>query len=219
MKILTTTLLLLFVQFSFSQDYFEGAVTYDYSYQSLYKFITTDYIAKTFPISEVKSFKGSKLAIETIFNDKSANTKTLYDLDNQVGYIIKASSDSIRQFKFDEIRGKLLRNAKSSLTKEVLGKTCPAVELEYIVDQYRGKKMTCVYHYDSELKLDPALYENFKYDYRNLYVAKAGAIDVASSISIEKLYRVDGVATKIDRKEIPDSFFELPEDKVLAPLK
>ncbi len=76
--------------------------------------------------------------------------------------------------------------------------------------------MTCVYHYDTDLALDPANYKEFKQSYWNLYTSLAQALPVASSVSYEELYRADAIATKISPAAVPDSFFELPEGKVIV---
>ena len=219
MKFFTLCIALFLAQQSFSQNYFEGTVTYEYQYQSLYKFITTEYIKKTFPSGEIKTYKGSKLVIQTFFPEKTDTLKTIYVLDEQVGYVINPASDTIKQFSFNTIPGELLKSEKIGLTKEVLGKNCPAVQLEYIAELYKGKKINAVYYYDPAFPLNADLYQNFKQGYLNLYTEMAQSIVLASTMSYENLYRVDGTATKIDKKDIQDSFFDLPKDKVIIPMK
>lgn len=215
-NVLILTFILICSTSSFSQDSFEGSIHYSYSYESLYRFITTEYIQKTFPTQEIKTYKGAKFVVETINGNKPDTVKTIYDLAEQTCYVIYPASDTIKQFTYNSIPGQLLKSTKSSLTQTVLGKTCPAIELEYIADQYKGKKMTCVYYYDTDLSLDPANYQAFKQSYWNLYTSLAQALPVASSVSYEELYRVDAVATKISPAAVPDSFFELPEGKVIV---
>lgn len=216
MRLFILTLFLCCAHYSFSQSYFEGSIHYSYSYQSLYRFITTEYIQKTFPSHEIKTYKGAKFAVETIYGNKPDTVKTIYNLAEQTCYVIYPASDTIKQFTYNRIPGQLLKSTTSSLTQTVLGKTCPAIELEYIADQYKGKKMTCVYYYDTDLSLDPANYQAFKQSYWNLYTSLAKALPVASSVSYEELYRVDAIATKISPVAVSDSFFELPEGKVIV---
>ena len=203
----------------FSQNTFEGTIKYKYSYQSLYDWITTEYIEKNFPSEEIKTYKDSLICIQTIFANSTDTVKTIYNLSSQKGYIVYPDKDAIREIGINSIPGALQSNGATSLVKEVLGRSCKSFELQYTADIYKGRKMTCLYYYTDDYLLDIALYENFKSDYMHLYAASAKSIYLASSISIEKLYRIDGIATEIIEKEIPANFFELPEGKEVVPMK
>ncbi|MEO0472908.1 MAG: hypothetical protein AAF206_25045 [Bacteroidota bacterium] len=216
-RFFTLSIFCLVMSSLFAQDFFEGSITYQYSYQSLYKFITTDYIQKTFPLGERKTYKGSKILVETWYKERTDTLKTIYDLDKQKAFTIDPQSDTIRQTPINQPPGRLLQKEKVSMTKEVMGKKCAAVHLAYIVDMYRGKKVEAVYYYAPSLALNPVQYQGFQVDYMNLYAEMTGAIPLASSMSIEKLYRVDGVATDIQQKEVADTVFALPEGKVMYP--
>ena len=219
MRLILAGFFSMILSFSSAQDYFEGTVSYEYEYTSLYKFISTDYIKKNFPTRSILHYKGSKYVEELFYNGDKPSTKTLYDLEMQKAYVIDPALDTVWQYSIDVIPGKLLKSEKTSLKKEVLGKNLPSYHLEYIVDMYNGKKTTAVYYYDTELTLNQTLYSDYKQSYWNLYTENTQSIYLASSMSIEKLYRLDATATKIDKKELPTSFFELPADKVVAEKK
>jgi hypothetical protein len=90
---------------------------------------------------------------------------------------------------------------------DVLGYTCD----ELILTCKSGVQK---YYYNSKLKMDAKLYENFKYQNWYEYLSRANAVPLKMIIDNAQFY-LESVATEVQKKKIDASMFTLPSDAKL----
>lgn len=93
----------------------------------------------------------------------------------------------------------------------ILGKTCDEVILIC-------KNGIQKYYFNSSLRVDPDLFKNHKFGNWYDYISKAKAFPLKIIVENQQ-FKMVSIATKIDNKEVPDSFFDLPKEVKLEQSK
>ncbi len=195
--------LVLFCLTSKAQN-FEGKVNYQNTFKSKIPNVSDDMLTQMMGASLEYTHK------EGDYKTTSNGTFLLWQLyvkkDNKL-YTSVANSNSVFWNDGAENKDEVLKTELNKDVVEILGHKCD----ELILTCKSGVQK---YYFTSKFKLDPKLFEDYKYGNFHDYVVKAKAVPL--KISIDNVqFTMESVATSVDPQKIDNALFQLPEGAVL----
>lgn len=216
MKIKYYILLTCFIvsQWSCAQDYFEGKVIFEKSYQTLNPRVTNEMLNEHYGNWMIGFVQENRYLMYAPLDSKDT-TKIFYFLETSDGYVEKTNSDTIEHFRIDEAPGTLRKIELVNSTKLILGDKCKAVKIEYTPKEGYIEKVSGVYYFNPKYKLNSKYYINHKESFWNLFVEKSGSISVRNEITYFPFFKSVYEATNIIEQEIDDELFKLNPNKYI----
>jgi hypothetical protein len=188
---------------SFAQS-FEGVVKYQNTYKSKMPNLTDAQFAAMMGTSMEYLMKGSDY--KTTTNGNYILWQLYISKDNKI-YNKIANSPALLWNDVTVNNDEVLKAETNKNVTEVLGYKCD----ELILTCKSGIQK---YYYNTGLKLDAKLYENFKYQNWYEYLSRANAVPLKMTIDNAQFY-LESIATDVQKKNIDASVFTLPPDAKL----
>lgn len=222
MKLLYTLallFLLLPISNSYAQEYFEGVITYDVTYESVHPAIEKELLEYTMGSSFTAYILEDRYT--SIYNTKGETgwTKVTVRLDEGYTYTEYEKSDTIVKSKFNARSENLISLQKhTSNPKEVMGSMCNYVTMtvEDTDPNVWYTLHTGTYYYSPKYALNPTYYKEYTNGHWNQYVAEAKAVSIYNINEYRPYFTSYSKATAIEEKQIDISFFEPNPKKVVV---
>ncbi|MEM7187010.1 MAG: hypothetical protein AAF466_10155 [Bacteroidota bacterium] len=201
------------------QEYFEGVIQYNVSYQQLNENISVEYMEQEMGTAFTAYVKEDRYSM--IYNAKGFNgwMKIVVRLDKGYSMVEYEKSDTIIKTPFGPETAKLLQFERNAAEKrEVMGELCESVTMRYEASQSKAiyESFKGVYYFSPKYKLNASLYKEYKESFRNLYAEETGAISLRNEQEIAPYFISIAEAVSIDPKEISDKLFEPNPNKVVV---
>ena len=216
-KIISFFFLLLVTTMS-GQEYFEGVLEYNVSYESTSEFISVETLESEFGTSFTAYVQEDRYAM--IFNGTGQFgwVKVIVSLKEGYAFTEFEKSDTITKTKLNKPQEGLIEFKRNSDNKKlVLNEWCESVTLTYkpsgpnvFYQEHRA-----VYYFNPKYKLNAKVYENYTDGYRNLFVAESNAISIRNEVEFFPLFKQIDEATSIVAQEVPDAMFDLNPTKTI----
>lgn len=214
-------LLLLFFLFTtlvHAQKYFEGQIEYKIEYEILNQNIPETYLKEALGDAFTAYVKEDKYIMVYNSNGDLGWRKTTIRLDEGFAYTEYERSDTIFKRRLDTKKDSLIEIRRHSDDKKmILGEMCEYVSLKYSSPDVDAPfNLTNGRHYfNPKYRLNPKKYKNYHSGFWNLYVKEAEAISIRNEHLYAGLFISISEAVEVKEEEIPDSLFELDENKII----
>ena len=144
---------------------------------------------------------------KTVTDGMFAKWQLFINKDNKI-YNKMASSDTVFWNNAAEHYDELLSSKINKNALTVLGYLCD----ELILNCKSGVHK---YYFNSQLKVNGALFVNHKYGNYYNYISRTNAIPLKMIIE-DYDFTIESIATKVIPKKIPDNFFTLPANTITS---
>ena len=216
-QIITITFIL--INCCYSQNYFEGEIEYQLSYEPINKNISSEILQKEFGKSFTAYVKEDRYALIYHAEGKQGWMKVIVRLDEGFSYTEFEKSDTISKTKFGSEKEELIsfkRNTNDK--KKVLGTDCESISINYKpkdVETSFFQLHKGTYYFDPKYKLNSRLYSNYTDGFWNLYVKESEAVSIRNEVEFYPLFKSIQEASSIEQKKVDDSVFEPNSKKVI----
>ncbi|GGG25253.1 hypothetical protein GCM10011344_27400 [Dokdonia pacifica] len=211
-------LTILIVQNIYGQDYFEGEILYNVTYESLDQNISSSILEREMGKSFSAYIKEDKYQLFYDAKGKLGWIKVSVFLNEGYTLTEYEKSDTLIKSPFGSQKEKLIDfKVISSNQKEVLGKMCKSILIHYesLNENSFFKEFRGTYYYYDEYKLNPKLYEKYTDGFWNLYVKESESVSLRNETEFLPFFRAIQEAVKITPKKIPDTIFNSNPNKYL----
>lgn len=208
---------------AYSQNYFEGEIYYHVEYDMLNDKLSKNLLVQEMGDSVAAYIKPDKFLLIYNTKGKFGKKKTIFLLKEGYGYIDFEKSDTIVKFNLSEESGELIKFSRNYRDRrQVLNELCESITIEFkpmgesdFVHERRGK-----YYFSSKNhRLNPKFYENYKNNFWNLFVQESESISIRKEVEYFPVFKLVQEAYAIVKKEIPDSIFEINQNKHIKLMK
>lgn len=215
-KQITLTLLFLWALMSLkaqeaSNEYFEGEVHFRVTTKALDKRIPQEILDRETGTEMIGKVNRDKYLMYQNTGGKLGAVKTILLLEEGIGYVEYANSDTINQFSIEVPPGELLKaQVNEEDHKVILGDTCRSMTFKYTPTNSYGviEYVEATYYFNPRFKLDKEKYAKHKMSFWNKFVEMGnGGVSVRNEIINYPIYSTTYEATKIIEKAIPEEEF------------
>jgi len=205
--------------FSYSQNYFEGAIHFELNYKIKDNRIDKNDLIREMGDSITAFIKEDKFILLNNSKGRLGKRKTIFHLKQGVCYVDYENLDTIMKYDLNKTLGKLLRFKRDQKnTTYVLGKLCESIFIEQGINisNSSSKKKSSKYFFNKgELKLNPKYYDKYKINFYDLYASQSGSIPLRIDVEYSSLYSYSQEAYAIIKHEYPDSTFAIDSSKII----
>ncbi len=199
MKNLLTTLLI-FLSVVLTAQNFKGEITYSNTYESKSEQLTNEQLTAMLGTTQHYFTKNGNYKSET--NGTFFLWQTYINKENRL-YSKMAASETV-YWNDCSIQGdKVIKADIRKNAETVLGKSCDEITL---VCESGIQK----YYFNTSLAVNPDLFKNHKFGNWYDFISRSKAFPLKIVIENPQ-FKMTSIATKVEPKDIPDSFFKLPE--------